>query len=130
MGIYPIKQRHLDQFNAQMRRSTANFGADVSNFRVIQPTGDRVVAQIYEPGKRAGGERQGPMGGGGGSGAGVAVLVIILVLLLAGMTVCAMRGNLLWNSSPQPAAPKQQPKETEFTDPKKIEEKKEEPANE
>jgi carbonic anhydrase len=43
--IYPIKQRHLDQFNTQMRRNGApKFGADVSNYREIQPTGDRVVA--------------------------------------------------------------------------------------
>ena len=63
-----------------MQRGAAKFGPDMSNWRKIQPLGDRVVTHIYEP--RSGG---GPI---------VIVLAVLLVLFVFGVIVCYRRGNL------------------------------------
>ena len=88
--IYPIKQKHLDQFKKQMQRGTASgsdkFGADVSNWREIQPIGNRVVTHIYEP-RRAAGFR-----------AAVIVLAIFLGFFLVGCLVCYQKKILVFRT--------------------------------
>jgi hypothetical protein len=86
--IYPIKQMHLNQFKQQMIRGNADgtdkFGADVSNWREIQPLGDRVVTHIVMPPS-------------GGSAAGVVILLLILIGLGIGMAFCYHKGHLKWD---------------------------------
>jgi hypothetical protein len=55
--IYPLKQKHLDQFKTQLDRGYAGL-TETGNWRLIQPLGDRTVYHIYmpenDPGHRAG----------------------------------------------------------------------------
>lgn len=122
--IYPIKQAHFDLFKKQMVKGTdaapgpSAFAADnVSNYRLIQERGNREIYHIVEPR---------PQGGSGA--AGIVILLLLLIGLCVAIFVFHKKGNLKW--IPSEEAPKDKPKETEFTDPKKIEEKKEEPITE
>jgi carbonic anhydrase len=89
--IYPLKQKHLDQFKTQMQRgvgATKFFdAANVSNYRLIQDTGNRVVTHIYEPSRV------------GGYEAAVIVLAILLAFVLLFCAVCYQRGTMKFNSS-------------------------------
>lgn len=106
--IYPIKQRHLNQFKNQMQRGTASgsdkFGPSVTNWRLIQPLGDRVITHIVMPQR-------------GGGSAGVVILLLILIGMCIGIAVCYKQEKLVWVSAPADGK-----KETEFTDPKNIKE--------
>jgi len=87
-----------------------------TNYRLIQERGNRTIYHIVEPR---------PQGGSGA--AGIVILLLLLIGLCVAIFVFHKKGNLKWIPSEEP---KEKAKETEFTDPKKIEEKKDEPITE
>jgi hypothetical protein len=91
--------------------------ANPTNYRLIQARGNREIYHIVEPR---------PMGGNGT--AGIVILLLLLIGLCVALFVFYKKGNLKWIASEE--APKDKAKETEFTDHKKIEEKKDEPITE
>lgn len=96
--IYPIKQKHLDQFKKQMLRGTAanggsdKFGADVSNWREIQPLGNRIVYHIVNPAR------------GGGGTAGIVILLLILIALVGVLVYLKLQGKLKYDANGKPDA--------------------------
>ena len=75
--IYPIKAEHLQKFkDVQMKRGQGTYFApdNLTNYRLIQPLGDRVVTHIED--------------GGRGGGPIMIILIVIIVILLIATIVC------------------------------------------
>ena len=106
--IYPLKQRHLDQFKDQMQRGLADgsnvFASDnVSNFRLIQDLGDRVIYDIEVP-------------EAGSSAAGVVILLLILIGICVAAFIFHKNGRLVFRSEAEAREAQGEKKEQEFTD--------------
>jgi hypothetical protein len=76
--IYPVSQKHFDQFKNQMKRGANKFASEgpaaFTNYREIQPLGDREVTHIFDD-------------AAGGGGALLIVVIILLILLLVTLAV-------------------------------------------
>lgn len=88
--IYPIKQKHLDQFKAQMQRGVgetkAMSSANPTNYRLIQPLGDRTIYHIRMPAT-------------GSNAAGVVILLLILIGICVAAFIFHKQGRLVFRSA-------------------------------
>jgi len=110
--IYPIKEKHLNLFKAQMQRGVgddkAMSASNPTNYRLIQDLGDRTIYHISMPAT-------------GSNAAGVVILLLILIGICVAAFIFHRNKRLQWNTEEEAAAKRGEDDrapatEKEFTD--------------